>query len=64
MTDPFSIAVGAVGLIGALGATGKAAKKLLKLRKAPHELMQLYNEVSNSITLVHDRNQQLILQAL
>lgn len=57
MADPFSIAVGAVGLIGALGATGKAAKKLLKLRKAPHELMQLYNEVSNSITLVHDRNQ-------
>jgi hypothetical protein len=45
MTDPLSITVGAIGLIGALGATGKAANKLLKLRKAPHELMQLYNEV-------------------
>ena len=73
MADPLSIATGILTFMGACNALASTVKKLHQLRKAPHELEALENEISalrscaegiNQIVQMHSgvRNDDIISQ--
>ena len=46
--DPFSISASIITVIGAAGTAIRGIEKILAVKDAPHELQDLYNEVSST----------------
>lgn len=59
MADPLSVAAGILTLLSAGGAVGKFLKKIIALKKAPHILLALNNDIAELHRVAHDVDELL-----